>query len=441
MGRSSPRSGGIPAVVFAAMAAVIVVAGAHAGDFPDAPNGAALTADAAVAIALRDNPGLDELSRRAQAAAAVPSQAGSLPDPRINVGALNLPVDTFALDQEPMTQLQVGLSQTFPFPGKLDLRRDIAQFQADAAGDSLNEGRLRLERDVRKTWWELFYLDRAAGTIARNRKLLGDLVDVARVKYEVGRGLQQDVLLAQVELARMQDMAIQVDGMRTPAAARLNALLARTPRAPLVLPDTSDTSLPVVDSPAQLEALAEQARPWLAKIRHSLDAARSAEELAGKEYLPDLGVSANYGFRHGYNVDGSRRANFASIMFSVSIPLFAGAKQDQLVVQRSREAAAEEDRLIDARNQVHADIASAVADYERARDELALLDDGILPQTRQAVASMLAGYQVSKIDFLTLVRTQVTLYNHELQRWRALSQAWQALATLDAAVGRENLHD
>lgn len=438
MFRSKYLGAGFAAAILSTMLAIIGTGVADAGEPAHAT---VLSADAAVAVALRDNPGIDELRRRAEAAATVPSQAGSLPDPRINVGALNLPVDTFALDQEPMTQLQIGVSQVFPFPGKRGLRREIAQYQADAAGDALNEGRLRLARDVRKAWWELFYLDRAADTVARNRKLLGDLVDVARVKYEVGRGLQQDVLLAQVELARMQDMAIRIDGMRGPVAARLNALLARPAKSPLVLPETADTNLPDVEPPARLEARAEQARPWIANIRHSLDAARRSEELARKEYLPDLGVSANYGFRRGYNVDGSRRADFASIMFSVSIPLFAGAKQDQLVAQRSHEAAAEEDRLIDARNQVHADIAAALADYRRARDELALLDDGILPQTRQAVASMLAGYQVSKIDFLTLVRTEVTLYNHELQRWRTLSEAWQALAMLDAAVGKEHPHE
>ena len=102
---------------------------------------------------------------------------------------------------------------------------------------------------------------------------------------------------------------------------------------------------------------------------------------------------------------------------------------------------AEDEHLADARNRVQSEIVAALADYRRARDQLALFDDGILPQTGQAVASMLAGYQVSKVDFLTLVRTQVTLYNHELQRWRVLTQARQALARLAAAAGQETLDE
>lgn len=400
-----------------------------------------LTVEAAVTMAVQDNPSLEELRQRAHAAAAVPPQVGSLPDPRISLGAANVPLDSFALDQEPMTQLQVGITQTFPFPGKLALRREMAQSEAAAVAETMQEARLRLVRDVRSTWWELFYVDRAADTIAHNRELLRQLVDVARAKYEVGRGLQQDVLLAQVELARLHDMAIQIDRMRGVTGARMNALLARPAEAPLVLPATTAAAMPEMPDQTQLEAQAEQSRAWIAQTRHQLDAARSAQALAHKEYFPEFGVTASYGWRDGRNVDGSARTDFAGVMLNVSVPLFAAAKQNQLIAQRRAESAARERALADARNRVRADIAAALADYRRSREELALLDTGILPQTGQAVASMLTGYQVSKVDFLTLVRTQITLYNHELQRWRALSQAHQALATLSAAVGQDRFHE
>ncbi len=411
------------------------------GAFAALQTSPAVSMDDAVAMALRNNPGLEAMRERVRAAAAVPSQVGSLPDPRVSLGAVNLPVDSFSLDQEPMTQIQIGISQMFPFPGTLGLRREVAESQAAAVADSEAEARLKLVRDVRLGWWELFYLDRSADTIARNRELLRQLVDVARVKYEVGNGLQQDVLLAQVELSRLQEMAINIEGMQTAAAARLNALMARPADAPLDLPPGWPEGLPTIASIQTLQARADHERPLLAKVGHQLDAAQAAQALARKAYLPEFGVTTSYGWRQGYNGDGSERADFASAMFSVSVPLFAGSKQDQLVAQRSREAAASEQDLNETRNRVHADVAVAAADFERARRTLALLDDGILPQTAQALASMQAGYQVSKVDFLSLVRTQSTLYNYELQRWRAFSQAQQALASMAAAVGTENFDE
>ena len=80
-------------------------------------------------------------------------------------------------------------------------------------------------------------------------------------------------------------------------------------------------------------------------------------------------------------------------------------------------------------------ISAATTDYYEAKELFQLFESGIVPQARQTVSSMLAGYQVSEVDFLNLVGSQVTLLNYEVQYWKALTEANQALARLDAAVG------
>ncbi len=97
--------------------------------------------------------------------------------------------------------------------------------------------------------------------------------------------------------------------------------------------------------------------------------------------------------------------------------------------------------LQDEWNKVQAEISAALADYHRASEQVQLFRTGIIPQARQSVASMLSGYQVSKVDFLNLVNAQITLYNFETQYWNALSEANQALARLDAAVGEEVINE
>ena len=104
-------------------------------------------------IALSENPGIAEMQERYQALREVVPQQGSLPDPVVSLGAMNFPSDEFVRNQEPMTQLQVGVSQAFPFPGKLDIREDIALFEAMAASHSLAEMRLNLSKNVSLSWW------------------------------------------------------------------------------------------------------------------------------------------------------------------------------------------------------------------------------------------------------------------------------------------------
>lgn len=400
-----------------------------------------LLVEDAVAMALADNPGLAAMKARAEALAAVPSQKGSLPDPRLSFNMMNLPVDSFDLTQEPMTQLQVGFSQMLPFPGKLALREAIAEHETTAALWDVDEMRLKLVRDVKTVWWNLYFTDRALEIVARNKALLRQFVAVAQTKYKVGKGLQQDVLLAQLELSKLHDKTINLRGMRRNQAVRLNALLDQPMDHPVQLPQRVTEALAEISDEQGLLMLAAETRPMLAVRQSKIDAARARLGLAKKGYSPDFMLGAKYGYRGGKNMDGSDRADFLSVMFSMNLPIYASSRQDKAVDQRTSQVLQKQYRLDDARGMVAAQVSRALADYQRSREQASLFKQGIIPQATQTVASMLAAYQVNKVDFLNLVRAQITLFNYETRYWQALSQGNQALARLTAAVGKQRLPD
>jgi outer membrane protein TolC len=397
----------------------------------------ALALEDAVAMAVAGNPGLAEMQARADAMAAIPSQAGALPDPMVSLNALNFPTDTFNRDQEPMTQLQIGIEQSLPYPGKRGLKRQAAEFEAGAAASHVDETRLRLVHQVKQTWWQVYYLDRALEILSRNQDLLRQFVQIAQTKYKVGEGLQQEVLLAQVELSKLFDRQIELQGLRGQQVARLNALLDRQANTPLALPEQVDAELAGVLPESRLYARAGAARPLLEQKRQEVEAARTRRDFARRDRYPDFKLGAAYGFRDGDNPDGSSRADFATLRLAMSLPLYAGRKQDKALEQRSSEFLKKQYALQDEVGKVQAEISSALADYRRASEQVKLFKTGIIPQARQSVASMFSGYQVNKVDFLNLVRAQITLYSYETQYWKALSEANQALARLTAAVGEE----
>ncbi len=283
----------------------------------------------------------------------------------------------------------------------------------------------------------MFYLDRALAIVAANQDLLRQFVEIAKTKYTVGQGLQQDVLLAQLELSRLLDLKLQLEGLRGQEAAQLNALLGRPADTPVQLPAEVERALPKAPSEAVLFTRAEKVRPLLAGFRNQIEAARTRVELAKKAFFPDFNLGAFYGFRRGRNPNGKSRPDFLTLNLSMNIPLYFATKQAKAVDQRQSDLLRERFRWQDAWNQVRAEIAKALADYRRAREQAVLFDQGIIPQARQTVASMLAGYQVGKVDFLNLVSAQITFYNYEIQYWKALTEARQALAKLKAAVGGE----
>lgn len=395
---------------------------------------------AALDLAVQDNPGLAEMKARSEAMAQIPSQVGSLPDPVISFNALNLPVDTFDTAQENMTQLQGGISQAIPFPGKLALREQAANLEAEAAAFDVTEARWRLLRDVKKLWWALVYLDKALNIIRLNQDLLRQFVEIAQTKYEVGEGLQQDVLLAQLELSKLFDNELTLIGARENTQAQLNALLNQAANTPIRIDSKIDEQLPTLLAETELYKQAEAYRALLAATRKKIDAAQSRLDLAKKDYYPDFKLGAYYGGRDN-TLAGQERADFLSLRLSMSVPLYFSTKQDKAVAQRNWELVQRKYALQDEWNRVRQDISRAVSDFRRFKNQTVLFNSGIIPQARQTVASMLSGYQVDKVDFLNLVRSQITLYNYEIQYWKVLTQANQALAQLSAMIGKEEIYE
>jgi outer membrane protein TolC len=168
-----------------------------------------------------------------------------------------------------------------------------------------------------------------------------------------------------------------------------------------------------------------------------IEAARSRVRLAERDLLPDFEVAANYGFRAGDGMSGGNQPDLASVMVAMNVPIFAKTRQRRAIDQRHAEVLEESYALDDQLAGIRHAITAASADYERARRQAELFEQGIIPQAQQTVASMLAAYQVNSVDFLNLVNAQVMLYDFETQYWKAVVEAEQARARLEAAIGEE----
>lgn len=389
-----------------------------------------LALDDAVAQALSSNTSLQQRRQRAQAATFQVMPAGAPPDPRVSINVANLPVDDPGFGDDPMTQVQIGLAQDVPFPGKLKLRREAAAFDAQSEAIGVEALQSQVVHDVKQYWWQLFYLDRALETLASTHELMRQMVATAQSQYVVGRGLQQDVLQAQLELSKLLEEEIDLAERRRLNEAALAGLLDWPLSSAIELPPVVETTLTPLPEYTLLMAMAMESRAELQQLQARIDAAESRRDLAQRERYPDFRLAAVYGQRQN-------RSDLASLQFSMSLPLYAKRKQRQLVDHRDAELIAARAELRDLRVRVATQVTQALARYDRARDEMALYEDGIIPQAKQTVDSMLAGYQVNKVNFMQLVRAQAVWHTSQKQFWLAFAKANQALAQMELAVGRE----
>ncbi|MDQ6963220.1 MAG: TolC family protein [Mariprofundaceae bacterium] len=397
-----------------------------------------LSLQQAETMVLKQNPSLFAAEKHMQALAMIPPQVGTLADPTISFKALNLPVNSFSPTQENMTQMQLAISQKLPYPGKLNLKKAIAKDTAKVAISNRDELRLVLLRNVRIHWWNIAYLDKALFIVRNNQHLLRNLVRISEAKYKTGAGLQQDVLLAQLELSKILEQAFKLTSERRVQVAQLNALLNRDTDTSIQLASPLPDMSRAVSQVERLKKWAKKFHPKLQSLGHQIDAADKRIDLANKDYYPDFKVSAAYGFRQGTNpANNQTRSDMASVMLSMNLPIFTDSKQDKALDQRHAEQAQLEFKWKNTLNQINADIDSAVSELHTSQKQMQLFKLGIIPQSRQTTASMLAGYQVNKVDFLNLVRAQLIEFNHDIQYWKHYTKAGQAYAKLAQAVGKK----
>jgi cobalt-zinc-cadmium efflux system outer membrane protein len=383
--------------------------------------------------ALANNPRIEAALQQYRAAGQKISQAGALPDPQVTLGLMNLPVNSFSFDQEPMTGKVVGIMQMFPFPGKQALAANMARIEASAMKQLEEEVRGQIVQAVKRVYFDIFAVDRARETAERNLALMKQFVRVAEARYATGSGLQQDVLRAQVELARLEDGLLQWDQKRRSLEARLNALLNRPEGSGFEI-TRPELDLPASDPPpVSAEGLA-QTRPLLRAWTDRLEKAGVAVKFATRDRWPNFTVGASYSQRDNLQ-NGAVMHDFLSVTFSLNIPLFTKRKQGAAVAERALDRAAAEAGYRNALNVVMADAQSAKAALEQSRKRVALFEGGILLQARQSLDSARAGYEAGKVDFLTLINNAMMVENYEQQYYAALADYFKALADFEFAAG------
>lgn len=409
---------------------------------------------AAVARARAANPDISAAERRVAAAAARAEAAGALPDPRLAVGLTNALVSDPLSSDDFMTMRMVQLGTMLPWPGKLDREAEAARGRLAAARADREAVERRVVAEVRRAWFELWFVDRALEVVRDNHALLVDFVDVTEVRYGVGTGAQQDVLRARVEATRLGDEALDLERRREATAAELNALLDRPAEASIPAPemperiarlavpepgtevrfsaaalgDSRDASGPV---PA-LETLqrAGTGDPRVRALEARIAAARAEARRADLAALPDFDLMVGYGQRSG-------REDMVSVMVSAPLPLFKGNKQDPLAEAAESEVAALEAERAATVGRIRSEVVTLRAALVRTRERIALLREGVLPQARASLESAVAGYPVATVDFLTLLDNQATLFRHELDERRLLADFGRDLAALERVVGEE----
>jgi cobalt-zinc-cadmium efflux system outer membrane protein len=387
-----------------------------------------------VVEALENNPEIRAAQRERDAASERIGPAEALDDPVLEAGLVNAPLSSSPLNREDMTMKMIGLSQRLPFPGKRGLRKDVAAQDAHSVGHGYQETMNRVVRDIKAAYFDLGLVDERTRLVEKNKLLLEDLLHIAETHYGVGLGSQADALKAQTQVSRMLDELLKLARERPTVEAELIRALGRSANTAIPAPEPPQLQ----EENLNLDSLRETAmaqRPQLLALQSIVARNEKAADLARRNYYPDFDVRLAYGQRDNM-LDGSRRPDMVTLTVAVNLPVW----RENKLAPRVAEALAQRDQaesLYQAqRNEVAAALRQQIALAEQNLQSARLYRTAILPQARLTVESALAAYRVNRVDFLTLLDNQMTVFNYEISLVTAMAGYNKALAEIDLLIGK-----
>ena len=389
---------------------------------------------ALIAEALENSPEIQAAQRERDAASQRIAPAAALDDPVLEAGVINAPLASSPFNREDMTMKMIGLSQNLPYPGKRGLRRDVAAKDAEAVAYGYQETVNRVARDIKIAYFDLGLTLARTGLVEKNKLILERFLQIAEGRYEVGQANQADVLKAQTQVSRMVDELLRLARERPAIEAELIRALGRDANVAAPIPEPPQLSEGILN----LESLRETAlaqRPRLLALQSLVARNEKALDLARRNYYPDFNARLSYGQRDNM-LDGARRADMVSLTVAINLPVW----RENKLAPREAESLALRDQaqsLYQAqRNEVSANLRQQVATVEQNFKSAQLYQTTILPQARLTVESALAAYRVNRVDFLTLLDSQMTVFNYEISLVTAMASYNKALAEIDLLTGK-----
>jgi outer membrane protein TolC len=385
---------------------------------------------------LARNPDLARARREAVAAALRAPQVSALPDPMATLTPFLASPETRVGPQ----QLAAGISQRFPWFGKLALREQAALYAAAAARAEAEGRAVALVTETRRLYYDLAFLAAQEAAVRADRTTLEHYEEVARARYSSGVGLEQAVVKLQAEITRDDNRLLDIAVRRAALVASFDALRAREQGAPLpafALPQ--EPAIPEL-SFARLSRLALTARPEVARERARMAEATTMVELAKKEYFPDVTLGLNYTLV-GRRDDAVGRAmppegngdDVVGLTAAVNLPVWRRRLEAAVEEATQRELAAQEG-LRGVATDIERSLGDLLHRIPLTAEQHGLFEDILTVQAEEALRSAESAYAAGNLGALDLLDAERVLLEVRIAAARTLADLAIAVARLEGAV-------
>lgn len=396
-------------------------------------NATPLTLKQAEQAALSQSPEVRSLRAKTEALGQSAIASGQLSDPKLMLGVMNVPVDTFNFNQEPMTQVQVGLMQAFPRGRSLHYKSLQTYDLSVAELHKQQVMRLQVLRGVQLSWLNLYYWIQTKQIVLKQKNVFQHLVKITESMLANNKAQQKNVIRAQLELTELDNQLLNINQQIKTARATLGRWIG-----PALAKEAAPKQLPNwLSPPTRLQFQHDLAQHPILKTDAALiSSGYAGVKLAEQQYKPGFTVGVAYGFRQGRSMDAQRRSDFLTMQVSMDIPLFTHNRQDRTLRASQENLLSNEENQMSDYRQLLETLKTQYAAWQQQHQSACLYRSKLIPKAKQYAEATMTAYQNTQTDFPTLARAYVHALNTELGGLKALVYQHIARANLLYLQGR-----
>ncbi|WP_045419177.1 TolC family protein [Vibrio jasicida] len=393
-------------------------------------------------VALSNDGNRKQYSEQSAAMRETGVASATLMDPKLKVGFGGLPVDSFKFDEDPMTNISVGLMQQFERGSTLDLQQKKANQQADGLGLQVHARELEVANGMTQLWLELGYQQRAEQIMLENRKLMKEMESFIQTNYSIGKSEAQDLLNAQLQVSKLDEKLQANAQMQRRLISQLSEWLGsdwlaneQALHASNQLNwDTLNSKLAASQgSTKHYQQLSQHPMVKMADV--SISANKTQVEIAEQAYNPQFGVEVMYAYRQADNMMGEPASDLVSAYLTMDIPLFTGDRQDRTLAAAQYQVGAAQSQKDTLLTQMNAKVNTLLVDRGNLTQRLERYQSTLLPQAKARIQAVERGYQNNTAQFNDVISATTDELALQLEQQRLLTDLNIANSNLATLLG------
>lgn len=392
------------------------------------------TLDSLIERGIKISPELKMLHAKYNASESRIKINSNMPDPMLTLGLANLPTNSFSFTQEPMTGKIIGLSQAFPFPGKLNAISKVSEKDAEIVTKEIADAENEIKNNISQNYWELGFIRKAIQVSDESKRLLQNAAEVVKTNYTVSKASQQNMLKVELEITTLTDKIEELAGKENAITSVINSQILRDTQTYIHTDDLAEISYVNINQQS-LDSLAKLNRPFLAGLRLAKDKSVFMKDVAEYDFYPNFNLSLQYSQRDKIAKTNMPLDDFFTVMVGISLPLNYGGKSTAKVEEAESMQDMYEEQYQYSIQLLNGSFGSSVAKLNSLKERIKLVEEAMLPQAQQTYAASLSSYQVNQVDFINVIDAQNKLYQVETNLYRLKSDYMKQVNELEFLTG------